>query len=165
VADSSWKDDVLRGSVLDRLIAGEGRGGSGVSYGYVGVRELRDSVALHLEWLLNSKQWCPWDLEDFKEARESNLTYGLPDLSTYSWRSGSHANKIAGFITEAIRRFEPRLQPQSIKVEVLPSGGVDDFQVAFKIHAVLNVDPIREPVTFNSDMDMATNEIHVSGDF
>jgi len=165
VADSSWKDDVLRGSVLDRLIAGEGSGGSSSSYGYVGVRELRDSVALHLEWLLNSKRWCPWDLEAFKEARESNLTYGLPDLSTYSWRSGKDAGRIGEFIKEAIRRFEPRLQPQSIKVEVLPAGGVDDFSVGFRIHGILNVDPIREPVTFNSDMDMTTNEIHVSGEF
>jgi len=154
-------EGVLRASVLDRLLAGESStGGRGV-HDQLGVRELRSAVARDLEWLLNSRRWVTWDLEELEEARESILTYGVPDFSTYSWRNQGDAKSISKVLEEVIRRFEPRLLPGSIRVELLPSGDVDDFQIRFRIDAVLYVEPIREPVSFDTDVDLAGNWIDV----
>ena len=62
--------DVIRPSVLDRLLAGPSGGGSGV-HQYATLRELRDAVARDLEWLLNSNRWLPGSLEGFEEVNAS----------------------------------------------------------------------------------------------
>lgn len=155
-------EDVLRPCLLDRLI-GEETGRSRGEYDYVGVRELRDAVARDLVWLLNSKQWVPYDLDGFEEARESVLTYGVPDFSSFSWRSSSDSMQISQVIEEAIRRFEPRLVPSTVKVEPVPGGGVDDFQLHFRIEAVLQVDPITEPVSFDTSIDFDSTNVEVTG--
>jgi type VI secretion system protein ImpF len=156
-------EGVLRASVLDRLLAGESStGGSGV-HDHLGVRELRNAVARDLEWLLNSRRWVTWDFEELEEARESILTYGVPDFATYSWRNQGDAKTISKVLEEVIRRFEPRLLPGSIRVELLPSGDVDDFRIHFRIDAVLYVEPIREAVSFDTDVDLDRSWIDVKG--
>ncbi len=154
----------LRASILDRLIAGESGAGSRSAYDYIGVRELRDSIARDLEWLLNSKFTDFLDLGDFPEAKESILTYGVPDFSTYSWRNAADATAIARILEDAIRRFEPRLLARSIKVDVLPNADIDDFTIRFRINATLDVDPIREPVSFDTAIDFDSTAVHVKGD-
>ncbi len=155
--------DVLRASILDRLIAGESGAGARGVYEYIGVRELRDSIARDLEWLLNTKHTQSMDLDRFPEAKNSILTYGVPDFSTYSWRSAADARAIARILEETIRRFEPRLLPRSIKVEVLPASNVDQFTIGFRISAILNVDPIREAVDFDTAIDFESTAVHVKG--
>jgi type VI secretion system protein ImpF len=160
---SRREKDLLRPSILDRLIGGEsGQGSQGV-YEYIGVRELRDSIARDLEWLLNSKFTEFLDLEQFPEAEDSILTYGVPDFSTYSWRSASDAVTISRVLEEAIRRFEPRLLPRTIKVEPVSNNEVDNFTLGFRINAMLNVDPIREAVSFDTAVDFESTAIHVKG--
>ena len=66
------------------------------------------------------------------------------------WRSAADAMRISKILEETIRRFEPRLLPRSIKVEGTPNSSVDDFTLGFRISAVLNVDPIREQVSFDT---------------
>ncbi len=153
--------DRLRPSLLDRLIGDEPGTPRGV-YGYIGLRELRESVARDLEWLLNSKRWLPYDLEEFPEANDSALTYGVPDFSTYSWRNPGDADQIARLIEDTVRRFEPRLAPNSIKVELLPSGAVDDFKLSFRIDAVLHVEPVHEAVSYDTEMDLESTAIRIN---
>ena len=98
------RDDALRPSILDRLIAGETGAGTRSVYEYVGVRELRDSIARDLEWLLNTKFTEFLDLEKFPEAKNSILTYGVPDFSTYSRRNDSDGV----FVTCTIDNRAPR---------------------------------------------------------
>lgn len=159
----SDSEGVLRASVLDRLLAGESSSGGRTVHEHVGVRELRNAVARDLEWLLNSRRWVTWDLGELEEARESILTYGVPDFSTYSWRNKSDAQSISKLLEEVIRRFEPRLLPRSVRVEALPSGDVDDFRVRLRIDAVLHVEPISEPVSFDTDVDLDNSWIDVRG--
>jgi type VI secretion system protein ImpF len=158
------RDDALRPSILDRLIAGETGAGARSVYQYIGVRELRDSIARDLEWLLNTKLTRLLDLDRFPEAKDSILTYGVPDFSTYSWRNASDANAISRILEETIRRFEPRLLPRSIRVEVLPHADVDDFTLGFRINAVLDVDPIHEAVSFDTAIDFESTAVHVKGE-
>lgn len=156
-------DDALRQSVLDRLIAGESGAGARDVYEYIGVRELRDSIARDLEWLLNSKFTEFLDLDQFPEAKNSILTYGVPDFSSYSWRSSSDALAISRILEETIRRFEPRLLPRSIRVEAQENNEIDNFSLGFRIHAILDVDPIRESVSFDTAIDFESTAVHVKG--
>ncbi len=155
------ESNVLRPSLLDRLIGDEPDRPRGLQT-YVGFRELRDSVGRDLEWLLNSKR-SPLDLDAFAEARESLLSYGVPDFSVYSWRSPTDANRIAQAIEEAIQRFEPRLAAGSVKVEILPSGDIDDFRLRFRIDALLQVEPLSEPVSFDTEIDFESTSVRISG--
>jgi type VI secretion system protein ImpF len=155
--------DSVRASILDRLIGSESIGPRGV-YEWGGARELRAAVARDLEWLLNTKAWLPYDnVEGMTEARESILTYGVPDFSTRSWRSHSDSREIARAIETVIRRFEPRLVARSVKVEIIPSDDVADFRLKLRIDGHLHVDPISEPVSFDSDIDFDSGSFSVRG--
>lgn len=162
MANTARTDAELRPSVLDRLIAPTGPGRQS-SLETIGLRELYSSVARDLDWLLNTKRWLPEPLENFPEANESILTYGLPDLSVYSWRNYSDSISICRLLEETIRSFEPRLRPRTVQVKPLPGGEVDDFRLRFRIDAVLQVEPIRAHVSFDTELDLGASGIRVRG--
>lgn len=151
------KHEVLRPTILDRLIAKD----SSASFEGVSVRELKASVARDVEWLLNTRVWVPWNLEGFEEARTSLLAYGLPDLSTYSWAEVDHAKSVGALIEECIRRFEPRIQPRSVHCDVERAEDISNFELRVRIEAVLHVEPILEPVVFDSGLDLAAGSIRI----
>ncbi len=163
MANGTRTDAQLRPSVLDRLIAPP-RPGRG-SLDSVGARELYASVARDLDWLLNTKRWLQQPLQSCPEANDSLLTYGLPDLSTYSWRNPADSAAICRLLEETIRRFEPRLRARTVQVKPLPPGDVDDFRLRFRIDAVLHVEPIRAPVSFDTEVDLGGSGIRVRGQF
>jgi type VI secretion system protein ImpF len=145
-------------SIIDRLTAPSGgaRALEGIS-----ALELKRSVARDLEWLLNTRVWTPWNLEALEEVGRSILNYGIPELSSFSWTSGDDATAIKGLIENAIRTFEPRLLPRSIKTELLPGEDVADFRLRIRIEAILQVEPISEPVVFDTGMDLAGGGLRV----
>ena len=154
---TSSRSEVLRPTVIDRLISDEGRS----SFEGVSVRELKASVARDVEWLLNTRVLRVGAFERLEQARESLLTYGLPDLSVYSWAKPDDARSIAALIEDAIRRFEPRIQPRSLRCEVMPAADVADFSLRIRIEAVLDVDPILEPVVFDSGLDLSGGGLRI----
>ena len=160
---SGRKEAYLRASLLDRLMLppGSSRGGSQL---VIGVRELRASVARDIDWLLNSKRFLDTDLEGLKEVRTSVLNYGMPDFSPTSWRNDKELSSLARTIEELLRRFEPRLRPGSIKVTAQKPVEKDDMRPHFRIDAVLHVDPVNEPVSFDTDVDYESSRISVRGD-
>jgi type VI secretion system protein ImpF len=143
---------VLRHSVLDRL-AGTGTDSAGRRELRIGVDELRQAVRRDLEWLLNTRRIIDARLDDYEEISRSILTYGLPDLNPYSRTSVTDRASLCRTIEEAIGRFEPRLDPRTIQVQFLPNRAVDDFAVHFRISGIIRVDPIREPISFDTSMD------------
>jgi type VI secretion system protein ImpF len=154
------RSQVLLPSLIDRLGAASGGGGRAVLEGQTAA-ELKRSVARDLEWLLNTRVWTPWNLAALEEAGRSILNYGLPELSGYSWTSGDDARAIKTLIETAIRTFEPRLLPRSLKTEVLPPQDVGDFKVRIRIEAVLHVEPITEPVVFDTGLDLEGGGLRV----
>ena len=157
------RSEGLRPSVLDRLIAPAGASRQ-LS---IGLPELTKAMARDLEWLLNTKSVLLHDdaLKEFSEARASGLAYGLPDFSMYSWRSASDARRISAAISAAVKTFEPRLVPSTVRVNILPSEGTADFQIRFQIEATLQVEPISEPVYFDSSVELDSGSISVHSGF
>ena len=134
-------------SVLDRLLGGKSHVSR--SDARASVNELRQMVRRDLEWLLNSRCLLDLDSERYHEIGTSILGYGLPDLSGGSRSTTFDRQRIADLLREVIRTFEPRLLRSSVQVEVLPTSG-DALRLHFGVHAILQVDPVREPVYFDT---------------
>ena len=60
-----------------------------------------------------------------------------------------------------IRTFEPRLLPRSIQVEYVPVDDKDDFRMHFRIQALLHMDPIVEPVSFDTSLELECGAMRV----
>jgi len=120
-------------------------------------------VERDLEWLLNTIIWLPYELGSLPETRSSILTYGIPDFSGRSWRSDSDSRAIRSSIEYAIRTFEPRLLAGSVHVEILPLERVDEMRLQFRIDAILDVEPFKEPVSFDSTVDLDSGAIRIGG--
>jgi type VI secretion system protein ImpF len=127
----------------------------------VGLLALKHSVARDLEWLLNTVNWLPWDLEQSEELRTSNLAYGIPDLSPFSWLSHKDGQTICAALEQAIRSHEPRLSARTVHVELLERRDVDDFRIRFRIQALIEVTPIVERVTYDSSVDFESGAVHI----
>ena len=149
----------VRATVLDRLTGKNGAAGR--AFGGIGLRELRDAVIRDLEELLNTQSWWPYELENLPEATSSIITYGIPDLSVYSWASSDDRRTICGRLEQVIRTFEPRLLSRTVKVMLVETRAVDDFRVRLRIDAVLSVEPFHEPISFDTDIELSTGAVNV----
>jgi type VI secretion system protein ImpF len=153
---------VLRPTLLDRLI--EPQGGPG--HATIGLRELKRAVARDLEWLLNTRNELARspELANLAEARASVLTYGVPDNSSGSRNSKNDRARVRREIASAVRTFEPRLVPATVVVTDLEAPrDVADSNLRFRIEGTLHVEPISEPVFFDSTVELTTGEFHVDG--
>lgn len=88
---------------------------------FVSESRLRDALMRDLGWLLNA---CNADdhaaLDDFPYAQRSVINYGIPPLSGQLLSELDWKNIEQG-IRESILAFEPRILPQTLKVNMLPS--------------------------------------------
>lgn len=153
--------DVLRHSVLDR-VAQKGTGRAGDLR--IGFHELLQAVRRDVEWLLNTKRVQPYDLENLPETRKSIVNYGLPDFSHFTGSSPEDCEEICGLIVQILKRFEPRLAANTIRVEHVPATERTGTQSHFRIHGLLHVDPVKEPVVFDTEIEMDTGSVQVRAD-
>ena len=158
---------VLRPSLLKRLIGGDAAKVRPMEDLRLSLRELRQEVMDDLEELLNTRATDTTAFEEYEAVSDSVLAYGLPDISTYSPSSENELAQLMQLIALTIRRFEPRLDPESIKVErVIRTNqvGNDEDELnhrSFRIDAVLHVEPIREAVSFSTRVDMDSGTVHI----
>src|SRR3954453_19148170 len=125
------------------------------------VRLLRGSVRRDLEWLLNSRRIADPPDEGLKELNKSVYTYGLPDLSTLAMASASDRNKLVRQVLTAINTFEPRLMNVRLVLVESPDAGKKD--VRLRIEALLRMDPVPEPVSFDTVIELKSGNCHLSG--
>lgn len=159
----SSKNDRLRPSFWDRLtLAPQDVTSEALR---IDARQLVTSVRRDVEKLLNTRRNDLLAIERLPEASSSLLTYGLPDLAMYSGSSSRDRRHICELITEILRRFEPRLLPSTIRVEYVEGGQsvgtVGASSARFRIRGTLHIEPLRQPVTFDTDVDMETSEVHL----
>lgn len=136
----------------------------------IDARQLITAVRRDIERLLNTRRTDLLDLGDLPEAASSLLAFGLPDLANYSGRSARDRRALCELIAELLVKFEPRLVPASIRVDYVDGGqkiGLPSAsQARFRIRAMLHVEPLRQPVAFDTAVDMETSEVKLedSGD-
>jgi type VI secretion system protein ImpF len=149
-------------SVLDRLIDLEPESKLENSLSRTqSVRILKSAVRRDLEWLLNSRRIVDPPDEDLKELNRSAYVYGLPDLSALTMATTADRNRLVRQILGAINLFEPRLT----NVRLLMVETDDDIKkdVRLRIEAMLRMDPVPEPITFDTVIELKSGSCRLSG--
>ncbi len=107
------------------------------------IRELRAIVLRDLAWLFSCTNLASSeDLEAFPEVERSVLNFGLPDLSGQTVDSLGKGT-LERMLDQAIRNFEPRILPKTLKVKVLPADSERaGNSLAFEISGDLWAQPL-----------------------
>jgi type VI secretion system protein ImpF len=153
-------DDEIRAtpSLLDRLV--DDPDDRAVDNRYA-LRDLKRAVARDLEALLNTRRELLENLpSDYSEVSRSLLTYGLPDFSALNLVNHGDRMRIRRMLEEAIAEGEPRLERVRVSVD---DPRPFDRGLRFHIEAMLKVEPVPEPVTFDAVLQFATQECRLEG--
>ena len=124
-------------------------------------RMLEACVRRDLEWLLNSRRVADPPDEGMKELNRSVYAYGLPDLSSLTMASTADRNRLVRSILTTIGLFEPRLMNVRLVMVETPDAGKKD--VRLRIEAMLRMDPIPEPVTFDTVIELKSGNCRLTG--
>lgn len=146
-------------SVLDRLIDFDPRETREAPKSRsTSLLELKASVRRDLEWLLNTRSFLdPRDL-DATETKESVAVYGLPDITGLSAQNQDEQARVLRSVEHAIKVFEPRFL--NLKVTMEPPTETER-SIRFRIEAQLDVDPVPEPVVFDTVLKLGSCDFDV----
>lgn len=148
-------------SLLEKLFddAPKGQASAGI-FKSMSLDQYKESVAKDLEGLLNSRAaFAEDDLKVYPNCQKSLMTYGLQDFSAKSLANAHDRVAICRSIEQAIARHEPRLHNVRVMLEgnARSVGGLH-----FSIHALLDVQPAREPISFDAMLQPSTLQYSVS---
>lgn len=122
------------------------------------LRQLKASVRRDLEYLLNSRHAVPAGIETLEETSRSAAVYGLPDFTGQSIVTAADQKNLVQKLETAISIFEPRLVEVRITLEPVSQT---DRALRFRIEARLKVDPIPEPVAFDTVLQMGSGAFEI----
>ncbi|WP_449466705.1 type VI secretion system baseplate subunit TssE [Stenotrophomonas humi] len=126
----------------------------------VSLEHYKESIARDLEGLLNSRAaFQEGDMQQFPNCRQSLLTYGLGDFSAMSLANAHDRAAICRSLEDAVARHERRLKSVGVQ---LAAGHQFAGGLHFTIHAVLDMEPAREPVSFDAMLQPSTLQYQVS---
>lgn len=146
-------------SLLDRLIDYEPRESKeSPKSRAANLRELKAAVRRDLECLLNSRCFPDEIPESLLELNKSIAVYGLPDFTKNNIKNYNEQKKLTEQLEAAIRAFEPRLMDLDITLD--PINDIDR-SLRFRILAQLKVDPVPEPIAFDTVLQMGSGEFEV----
>lgn len=152
----------LQPSLLDRLTdddpgnVKEGRDARAIDMG-----RLREIVQRDLSWLLNTNSMeSAIDASAFPQVVNSVLNYGVREVSG-EFSTAKRAEMIRKSIAASIARFEPRIQRNSILVELHPEEKGGEMFVAFDIRADMWAQPVPLELFLRSKVDVTTGEVSV----
>lgn len=138
-------------TLFDRMLPNERYTNNGLS-----LKELRESVALDLEELLNCRMANLQNIiDDFPLAKRSIIQFGIIDFVGLSTANPSDREKICQSIANSITSHEPRLK--QVKVEMLIEGH-NMGALYLSIQAYLNIHPLYEPVIFDALLKPSTQQ-------
>lgn len=150
----------IQASILDRLIDKEPQvSREAVSHQLADVRALKQSVIRDVENLLNTRRNIFPASDELKEVNHSVYMYGLPDFSSLNPRSPQVKQLIRRDVEQTIAKFERRIK--NVKVHLEISDKMEQ-RIRFRITGVLQLDPISEPVTFDTYFDINKGNYAIS---
>lgn len=122
---------------------------------------LRRTIRRELAWLLNTTNLsATQDLTDYPQVATSVLNYGVPDLAGKSLH-GRTVQHRAREIRTAVRTFEPRIDPATVKVE--PSVSDQHLQqINFLIHGDIVSAVKAMPIKFRTSLEVDSASVEVA---
>jgi len=156
-------DIPVRLSLLDRLIDANPRVSTEpLLTRSKSLRELKTSLKRDLEWLLNTRRMIEQEgTASVKDVQRSLYGYGLPDICSLSLHSNKDQNRLLRMIESAVTTFEPRLAGVSVVMEPV---GENARVLRFVITGLLRIDPVPEPVSFDTVLEVPNGIYKVKGD-
>ena len=149
--------DRLQPALLDRLARD-----SGDPARVLTKTELRQAVLRDLAWLFNATQPNPEWAESHPEAAGTVLNFGLPPLAGHQ-ASKLDISKLERTIAETIKRFEPRILPDTLVVRALEPDNVLDAHntIEFEIRGQLWAQPVPLEILLRTKLDLESNQVEV----
>jgi len=118
------------------------------------VQDVRNGVSRDLENLLNTRSEGARLIPDtFKECRNSSLTFGILDFSSYSLLSPHDRDRIRRSLEQAISLHESRLS--RVRVQLEPQRELDRA-LRFRIEALMELGEDDEKVQFDAVLQLNT---------
>ena len=150
------KQESIQASILDRLIDREPQlSRESTQYRLLNFTQVKAGVIRDLENLLNTKSQILPVPPAYKEVNSSLFVYGLSDFTSLNPRSTSTRQQLRQDIERTIARFEPRLKNVTVQIEV-PTE--EERNIRLRISALMVLDPVAEPVTFDTYFDINRGE-------
>lgn len=141
----------IQASILDRLLDDDpGNSRESVQHSAVEFRQIMAAVRRDLENLLNTRRFILPLPAAYSELGNSLLVYGLPDFSTRNPAQFGITDLLRLEMAKTIAHFEQRLKNVNITVD----SDESHRGLRFRISAILVVDPISEPVVFDTSFDV-----------
>lgn len=142
----------LQSSILDRLIEDpEGQLGGSVQSLRAGISQLKRQVVRDLENLLNTRRNILPPPQECPELSRSLFVYGLKDFTAENPASLLVRQQLRQDIERTVAQFEPRLK--NVRVALDQEGG-NERRLRFRINGLLVVEPISEPISFDTFFEM-----------
>ncbi|HEY4079210.1 MAG TPA: type VI secretion system baseplate subunit TssE [Burkholderiaceae bacterium] len=158
--------DRLQPSLLDRLLDHEPQQNKeGLDARVLTRQQLRAAVLRDLSWLFNATRPEPepasvrvdelamW--REFDQARNSVLNYGMPAFAGVTL-SSMDMRAIERSTEEVIRNFEPRIDPETLKVEVKVDTWNHHNTIQLVIRGQMWSQPVPLELLLSADVDIET---------
>ena len=146
-------------SILDRLLDHDPKVASEPVRDRFSVRQIKDAVIRDLEYLLNTRRQILVPSPEYREVHNSLYMYGLQDFTLKNPANTMVKQKLRQVIERTISRFEPRLKNVTVKIDA-PGQNARDLR--FRITAMLVIEPISEPVIFDTYFDVSRGEYKIN---
>jgi len=125
--------------------------------------QLRQAVLRDLAWLFNAtRPGASEGLSAHPEAARSVLNYGLPALAGET-ASSLDTQALEARARDAIVEFEPRIEPESLEVQVVISEDWMDQHnlIGIEIRGKLWAQPVPLDLLLRTELDLETGHVEV----
>jgi type VI secretion system protein ImpF len=124
------------------------------------LRQVKQALKRDLEWLFNTRRVLEVP-DGLPLLANSLLAYGLPDFSNSTVKSPEDQHDLTLALEATLKRFEPRLEDIVVSVA---NASVLERAFRFKIEARLRIDPVPEPISFDTTLQIGSGNFAVKGD-
>lgn len=155
------QESTIQASILDRLIDTQ----PDISSEPVQRRTLdfeqgKKAVIRDLANLLNTKSSVEEVPPACRQVEHSLFVYGLPDFTSLNPKSKKVRQQILEDLEKAVALFEPRLQ--NVVIRMMPPADNSDRSLKFKITGMLVLDPLKQPIQFDTYFDVNKSQYVIS---
>lgn len=126
------------------------------------LRQYREAVLRDVAWLLNATRYeSAQPLDDYPEVQRSVVNYGVAELSGRE-ASSLDPRDLERQVAEAIRRFEPRIAPASLNVEIeRDQTKMSKWALILRIEGQLWATPTPEALYLRTAIDLETGDVEL----
>ncbi len=121
------------------------------------MQQLRRAVLRDLAWLLNTTNLAATEeLDGASLAMKLTINFGIPSFAGLV-TSGRRLGSLEAGIAEAIRAFEPRIRPDSLKVRLRPpQDDQPSAAITFEIQGELWAQPVPQQLFLETMIELET---------